>query len=64
MEEKLTKAKYVEWEASLFGACLIALGLGAMFANYLEPFILWLIIIGVILHGWGMYQVHIRNREK
>jgi uncharacterized membrane protein HdeD (DUF308 family) len=62
MENNLTKAKYGEWQASLFGACGIALGLGVLFAPYLESWALWLIIIGVIMHGWGMYRIHKRNR--
>ncbi len=61
MEEKLTKAKYIEWQASLFGACGIALGLGIWLADYLRGWQFWLIIIGVLSHGWGMYRIHKRN---
>lgn len=62
MEEKLTKAKYLEWQASLFGACGIALGLGVYFSEYLKPFALWLVVLGVILHSWGMFKIHRRNK--
>lgn len=61
MEEKLTKAKYLEWSASLFGACAVALGLGILFSSLLTPLVPWLIILGVILHSWGMYKIHVRN---
>jgi hypothetical protein len=61
-KEKLTKAKYGEWQASLFGACLMALGLGVYFANYIAKFTPIIILIGVILHGWGMYKIHKRNK--
>lgn len=61
-EEKLTKAKYIEWQASLFGASLIAFGLGVLLANYLQPFALTIILIGIIMHSWGMYKIHQRNK--
>lgn len=61
-QEKLTKARYIEWQASLFGACFIAFGLGALFARIFLPYIFWIILVGIVMHGWGMYQVHIRNK--
>jgi len=61
MEEKLTKAKYLEWTASLFGACGVALGLGVIFSDYLVPLVPWLIILGAVLHSWGMFKIHRRN---
>jgi uncharacterized membrane protein HdeD (DUF308 family) len=63
MEEKFTKAKYGEWQASLFGACGIALGLGVLLAPYLHSWALLFITVGVIMHGWGMYQIHQRNNK-
>ena len=61
-EEKLTKAKYGEWQASLFGACFIAFGLGTIFASYFTQFSYFLIFIGILLHSWGMYKTHQRNK--
>ncbi len=61
MDEKLTKAKYLEWQASLFGACGIAIALGVYFADFLRPYAPWLLIAGVIIHSWGMYKIHQRN---
>lgn len=55
------KAKYSEWQASLFGACGIALGLGALLASYIEPWALWLILLSTIMHAWGMFSIHKRN---
>lgn len=60
--ENLRKAKYNEWLGSLLGACLIALGLGSLFAESLKPIVWWLIVAGVLLHGWGMYKIHQRNK--
>lgn len=62
MKEQLTKAKYTEWQASLFGACFIAFGLGVLFANFAQSFSLIIILIGIILHSWGMYKIHQRNK--
>ena len=62
MREKLTKAKYIEWEASLFGASFIAFGLGVLFASYVSSYALFIILIGIIMHSWGMYKMHQRNK--
>ncbi|OHA64225.1 MAG: hypothetical protein A2842_00255 [Candidatus Wildermuthbacteria bacterium RIFCSPHIGHO2_01_FULL_48_25] len=63
MDEKLTKAKYSEWLASLFGACFVAFALGVMFAGFAKPFAPWVLIIGIIMHSWGMYKTHQRNKK-
>ncbi len=60
----LTKAKYVEWQATLLGACFIAFALGALFYQFFPQNILYLVIlVGIVLHGWGMYRIHQRNRD-
>jgi hypothetical protein len=61
-EEKLTKASYAEYQASLFGACGIALALGIFLADYVKSFAIWLLLLGIIVHSWGMYRIHQRNR--
>lgn len=60
--EELTKASYLEWQASLFGACFIAFGLGAMFSNFAQSFTGWIIVAGIALHSYGMYKIHQRNK--
>lgn len=63
MTEKLTKAKYIEWQASLFGACFIAFGLGALLYRFFpQSFMYVLILVGIGMHSWGMYQIHLRNK--
>ncbi len=62
MKEKLTKAKYSEWQASLWGACAIAFGLGILFSSYFQTIAYFLILIGIVLHSWGMYKTHQRNQ--
>jgi hypothetical protein len=60
--DKLTKAKYIEWQASLFGACFIAFGLGSLLSNYFKSATFLIILIGIVLHSWGMYRIHQRNK--
>ncbi len=61
-KDNLTKAKYIEWQASLFGACFIAFGLGAIMTTYVQKFTLLIILLGIIMHAWGMYKTHQRNK--
>lgn len=58
----LRSATLLEWEASLFGACFIAFGLGALFSEAAQNFIYPIILLGILTHGWGMYRVRRRNR--
>ncbi len=62
-KEKLTKARDIEWQAALWGACVIAFSLGSLFSNYFDQLSLVLILLGIIVHSWGMYKIHIRNKE-
>jgi hypothetical protein len=61
-QDTLRKATTVEWELSIFGACFIAFGLGVWLASYFRPWAFWIMLIGIIGHGWGMYKIHQRNR--
>ncbi|HYG84806.1 MAG TPA: hypothetical protein VD978_00955 [Azospirillum sp.] len=58
----LRSATFLEWEASLFGACFIAFGLGALLADAVQGLVIPLILVGIVIHGWGMYRIHRRNR--
>jgi hypothetical protein len=58
----LKSATLLEWEASLFGACFIAFGLGALLADVAQAYAPAVIAVGILVHGWGMYRVHRRNR--
>lgn len=60
---KLLSAKYGEWQASLFGACFIAFGLGVLLSSVIVGNVAWaIIIVGVILHSWGMSKIYERNK--
>lgn len=54
--------EYSEWQASLFGACLIAVVLGFWLSDYLRPYLVLILIFGVVMHSWGMYRIHQRNK--
>jgi hypothetical protein len=60
--DSLRKATTLEWQASIFGACFIAFGLGVLAASYFRSWTLWIIVLGVISHSWGMYKIHQRNK--
>jgi hypothetical protein len=61
-EEKLVSAKYGEWQASLFGACFIAFGLGVLLHRFFGVWGWLIIIVGIILHSWGMKKTYERNK--
>jgi hypothetical protein len=42
--------------ASALGAGIIGFGLGAYLANYFASNALWIIVIGIALHGVAMYK--------
>jgi len=43
---------------SALGAGVLGAGLGAMWANWLAAFAAAAVIIGIALHGWGMFEKH------
>jgi uncharacterized membrane protein (DUF485 family) len=47
----------------LFGACFIAFGLGVLLSSVIVGNVAWaIIIVGVILHSWGMSKIYERNK--
>jgi hypothetical protein len=58
----IVQATPLEYQASLLGACILFLGLGALVAPYLNGFGELLILVGIGVHGWGMYSIRRRNR--
>jgi hypothetical protein len=41
---------------SALGAGVLGAGLGAMFANWLTSFAVAALLIGIAIHGWGMFE--------
>jgi hypothetical protein len=58
----IVQAMPLEYQASLLGACVLFLGLGALAAPYLKGLSELLILVGIGVHGWGMYRIRRRNR--
>ncbi len=61
MKERMVRPSSAEYQASLYGAVIGSLGVGTVLAQYLQGFAWWLVLVGVILHGWGMYRVYRRK---
>ena len=40
------------------GALVLGTGLGALFARFLGPAALAVLVAGLLLHAWGMYDKH------
>ena len=62
MREPLRRATLLELEASGLGAGMLGFGLGALFAHSVESYAPWILLAGLIIHGWGMYSIHPRNK--
>ncbi len=62
-DRTLTKAKLEEL-ASTVGAGILGFGLGALLSNYIQQYAFGIILIGLIMHGWGMYTTHHQNKKE
>ena len=40
------------------GAGVLGAGLGALLAQWTAPYALLLLVVGVLMHGWGMLEKH------
>lgn len=62
MNDPGMKASTAEYQASLFGSVVIGLGVGVLVASFVPT---WLgavaILLGVLVHGWGMYRIYKRS---
>lgn len=44
--------------AGATGAGVLGVGLGALLAQWTAPYAMLLLVMGVLLHGWGMLEKH------
>jgi hypothetical protein len=51
----VARHKHAELAGSA-GAGVLGAGLGALFAQWAAPFAVLLLVLGVLLHGWGMVE--------
>ncbi len=49
--------------ASGLGALLLGLGLGVLAGRQIAPFGLPLLVVGIVIHGWGMFDKHRLQRR-
>lgn len=59
--KEFQKVKYSESLASIFGASFIAFALGIWFSEIFSGFVGLILVIGLLLHSWGMYMTYQRN---
>lgn len=57
-----TKMKYSEWLGSLLGACFIAFALGIWLHSTFKNIAWLIVVVGVLLHSWGMYKMYQGNK--
>lgn len=48
---------------SSFGAGLLGFGLGMLAATYVADLAWYVLVAGVVMHGWGMYDKHMVERN-
>ena len=56
-DASLSRLKRAELTSGV-GALLLGLGLGVMLARYLEPYGFALLVLGLLMHVWGMLSKH------
>jgi UPF0716 family protein affecting phage T7 exclusion len=57
----MRQMKYSEYLASIFGACFIDFALGIWLAGAIGWLATPAFVLGLAVHGWGMYKVQNRN---
>jgi hypothetical protein len=62
MRHPLRRTTLLKLDASGLGAGMLGFALGALFAHSVELYALWILLVGLILPGWGMYKIHRRNQ--
>lgn len=60
--KEFQKVKYSESLASIFGASFIAFTLGVWWNEIFSGFAWPILIVGVLLHAWGMFKTYQRNK--
>lgn len=46
------------------GAAILGAGIGVILSTWLDPIKVGLVVIGLLLHAWGMYDKHQMEKEQ
>ena len=57
----INKSKPSELQAWMWSWGIGGLGLGAYYANYLQRYVFFILLIGVAVHIWSMYRVYLKK---
>ncbi len=60
--KEFQKVKYGESLASIFGASFIAFALGVWWNEIFSGFTWLILVVGLLLHSWGMFKTYQRNK--
>jgi hypothetical protein len=57
MPEPITRLKRAELTSTV-GAGVLGAGLGLLLDQTLRPHVVAILLVGLLMHGWGMYDKH------
>jgi hypothetical protein len=59
---KLSKvARNMDLQLWMWSAGVLGLGIGAYFAGFIGGYVFWILLVGVVAHGWSMYKVYLKK---
>lgn len=62
--EKLSAAELVQFQASMLGVGIVGMGLGLMLSKFLASYAFLIMVLGLLMHSWGMYKMHQNDKKK
>ena len=62
METQTSKSVQLAQSASAIGALILGVGIGAKWGTPLESFALVILVLGAIIHTYGMYVTQMKNK--
>lgn len=60
VKQRHNKIKFVHFTTHMTGKLLLGLGIGAYFYNKLTPYVLFLVLVGLLLHLPFWHHVYLR----
>jgi len=61
MYEKLRKAEPGLLMAWMVSACIAGIGFGALLANTIGVYAIWVFGVAGLIHLWAMYSIYVRK---